>query len=333
MRIALSQIAFDAGTQIRESINEQVVAEYAERMSDGVVFPPIALFHDGNRHYLGDGFHRFMAAQRNGFIDIDANVTAGTKEDALWFALGANKANGHRMTERDKRHALTLAFRSWPDKSARQVAEQIGCSSTYASRIRDEVQTGLQPVARVTGADGRSYPASKEARDVTRQDAEAMLREGKSIDEVRKVTGIGRDAAQQLRREVGVGGPDKSKAAVAQRRKDLRDLAERGYTSRQIASILDISQETVSGIAKDEEIVIHADRVAGRTVRHDSNRIVSQMVMDAENLTADVNLIDFSALDRAQIAGWLGSLHASRDKFGAFIRRLMKEQQKHGEAA
>ncbi len=31
-----------------------------------------------------------MAAQRNGFVDIPADVQAGTKEDALWFALGAS---------------------------------------------------------------------------------------------------------------------------------------------------------------------------------------------------------------------------------------------------
>ena len=55
--------------------------------------------------------------------------------------------------------------------------------------------------------------------------------------------------------------------------------------------------------------------------------------MDAENLTADVHLIDFSALDRAQIADWLDSLTQSRVKLGAFIKRLTQEQKQHGEAA
>lgn len=46
-RIRLEHIAFDAGTQIREAISEQVVTDYAERMADGVEFPPVVLFADG----------------------------------------------------------------------------------------------------------------------------------------------------------------------------------------------------------------------------------------------------------------------------------------------
>lgn len=296
MRVALSAIAFDAGTQVRAAINEQVVTDYAERMTDGVVFPPIVLFHDGNSHYLGDGFHRFMAAQRNAFRDIEADVRAGTKEDALWFALGANNTNGQRLNDVDKRHAIKLALTMFPDKSQNQIADQIGCSQRYVSSVKDQVRTTSNLPDRVIGKDGKSYPSSKP----------------RTLESTR---------------------PDRSPSAVTQRRKDIRDMAERGFTTRQIAAGLEIHEETVGEIAKKEGICIHADRVVGKTRRHDSNRIVERMVMDAENLCADVNLIEFGDLGHEQIASWLKSLQDSRDALNAFIRRLMKEQQKHVEVA
>lgn len=330
-RIKLTDIVFDAGTQIREAINDQVVSEYAERMADGVEFPAVVLFHDGNRYYLADGFHRYMASQRNAFVDIVADVRPGTKEDALWFALGANKANGHRMTDADKRHAIALAVSVFPDRSMRQIADQVGCSSTYASRIRAELQISLQPVERVIGADGTSYPASRSAAARARAEAERLTREGSSVAEVQRATGIGRDAAQRIRKEVGVG-VDKSRDGVRERRERMRVMAEGGYTSRQIAAELGISEEGCRATLRKEGIDVPGDAATRNAHRHDSTRIIEHIVMDAENLTADVNLIDFSALDSAQIATWLESLKASRDKLGAFIRRLMQEQQ-NGKAA
>lgn len=136
-RVALTSIAFSEGTQVRASIDVGLVGEYAEAMADGAVFPPIVVFHDGNRYYLADGFHRFLAAQRFEARDIAADVRAGTKADALWFALGANRKNGKRLSETDKRHAIVLALQTWPDKSQNQIAEQVGCTQRRPDRRRN----------------------------------------------------------------------------------------------------------------------------------------------------------------------------------------------------
>jgi ParB-like chromosome segregation protein Spo0J len=330
--IPLAAIVFDAGTQIRAAINEAVVAEYAELMQAGASFPPVILFHDGNAYYMADGFHRAMAGKRIGLTEIPADVTPGTKADALWFALGANKANGQRLTEADKAHACLVAFSAWPDKSARQVAEQVGCSSTYASRIRDEVQTSLQPVTRVVGADGRSYPASRVARESTKTTAERLLREGKSVADVRAETGIGRDAAAQIRRDIG-SGPDMSRAAVAQRKQDVRDMAERGFTTRQISASIGLGEDRIAVIAKEAGIVIHADRVVGKSKRHDSDRIVGQMVIQLESMVADVDLVDIASLNPSRLGSWITAMKDAQKALGAFIRKLDQEQKNHGEAA
>lgn len=334
--VAIEQIVFDAGTQVRAAINEEVVTQYAERMAAGDAFPAVVLFHDGNRYYLGDGFHRSLAAQRNGLAEIPADVRPGTQQDALWFALGANKANGQRLSEDDKRHAIELALSVWPDKPASEIAEQVGCGHSYVSRVRAEVSTGGNLPEYVTGKDGKQYPASRGPNAKSTEKREriaALVREGVPAADIAAEVGASMTTVTEVRKELGVPTLDKSRAAVAQRREDIRSMAARGYTTRQIAAAVGIGESAVYEIAKTEGIVIHADRAVGVTRRHDANRIVEQMVMDAENITADVALIEFHELDASKLSGWIDSLTKSRQSLNAFIRRLSEEQKKHGEAA
>lgn len=322
-RISLDAIVFDAGTQIRAAINEATVTEYAERMTEGVQFPPIVLFHDGNQHYLADGFHRLMAAKRNQFRDIEAEIHAGTTQDALWFALGANKANGQRLTEADKQHAVRLALTAWPDKMQREIAQQVGCHQSLVSEVYRKT-TVSEPVLR-----GRALMTERK-KDAVR----ALISSGSlGAEQIAKEAKVSRSLVTDVRAEMGLSRLDKSKAAVADRRARMREMAAEGYSSRQIAAELGLSENGCRETLKREGIAVPADMVTGNTKRHDSNRIVERMVMDAEHLCADVNLIEFSDLDLTQLATWLDSLNQSRNALGMFIRRLMKEQQKHGEAA
>lgn len=331
-KISIADIVFDAGTQVREAINEAVVTDYAERMAEGVEFPPVVLFHDGNRYYLADGFHRGLAASRNGRLEIRAEVRAGTQQDALWFALGANKVNGQRLTDADRRHAVVMAVQTFMnEKSQRQIAEQIGCSQGFVSQVIS--RNNLDRPERVPGHDGKTYPASVSKRQEIKNRAEALLRDGKSIDEVRAATGIGRESAYEIKRDLGVSGPDRSRKAVSARRDRMRAMAADGYTSIQIAADLGLSVEGCRTILRAEAIDVPADRAVGVTKRHDSNRIVDQMVLDAENLTADVNLIEFDELDADRIGGWLDSLTQAHKSLRTFVNRLTQEHKKHGQAA
>lgn len=331
-QIKLSDIAFDAGTQIRAAISEAIVTDYAERMAEGVEFPPVVLFHDGSQCYMADGFHRAMAVRRNGGHLISAELINGTKVDALWFALGANKANGQRLSEADRRHAVLMAVKTFlNDKSQKQIAKHVGVSQGFVSLVISRNNVGRPE--RVPGADGNTYPSSAKASESIKQRATNMLQEGKTIADVRTNTGIGREAAYKIQRQVGKAGLDKSHKGIKERREQVRHMADGGHTSRQIAGALKITERAVWEIAKKEGITVHADRAMGKTARHDANRIVDQMALDAENLTSDVGLIDFNALDRNRLSSWLKTFSAARDNLGKFIRRLMKEQQRNGEAA
>ena len=160
--VRLDEIIVDAGTQVRETIDDDVVEDYAEHLAEGRTFPPVTVFRDGVKQYLADGFHRFRAHQRAGRTHIEAKVHAGTLNDALWFAVGANRAHGLRLKQGDKKRAIVLTLKVWPERSQRRIAAQVGCTQQYVAKVRAQVTTRCHLPERTVGTDGKSYPAKRE---------------------------------------------------------------------------------------------------------------------------------------------------------------------------
>jgi hypothetical protein len=323
-RIAISQIVIDGGTQIRAAINDRVVADYAERMSEGVMFPPVVLFHDGNAYYMADGFHRALASTRVGFSDIDANVQPGTKADAVWFALGANKENGQRLTEADKKHAVLLALTMWPNKTQREIAEQVGCAQSFVSYVSTNINS-----------DNRRLFTSRDRKRQERFAAVRVLLEaGQPTPVIAKELGISRTRISEIRVELGFSKTVvKTRDEINHRKTRMREMAALGHSSRQIAAALGLTDQGCRDTLRKESIDVPADRIVGKSKHHNSTRIIEHIVMDAETLTSDVNLITFSELDPDRIGEWADSLIASRKALAAFIRRLLKEKSIHVEVA
>lgn len=90
MNISLSSIQRDTSIQTRAEINMETVNSYAEAMTEGTEFPAVVLFGTETKCWIGDGWHRVMAAEQIGALDIPAEVLPGGKDDALWYAMGAN---------------------------------------------------------------------------------------------------------------------------------------------------------------------------------------------------------------------------------------------------
>jgi ParB-like chromosome segregation protein Spo0J len=116
--LPLSHISRNQRAQPRAKLDEQVIAEYAEAMRQGEIFPPVTVFYDGKDYWLADGYLRFEAAARIGRDSISAEVHEGTLRDATLWAVGANATHGRRRSEADKQRAarqlLSLASLSWP---------------------------------------------------------------------------------------------------------------------------------------------------------------------------------------------------------------------------
>ncbi len=78
----------------------------------------------------------------------------------------------------DKRSCVVLALKECPEKTQREIAEQVGCDRGYVSKIQNELVTSHKltvPTAR-TGKDGKSYPTSYKKAAPATKDAVRKVR-------------------------------------------------------------------------------------------------------------------------------------------------------------
>jgi len=173
MNIALSAIQRDTSIQTRAETNMETVNSYAEAMTEGAEFPPVVLFGTKDKCWIGDGWHRVMAAEQIGAMDIPAEVRAGGRVDALKYALGANAVHGQRRTNADKRRCVEIAVKEFPKLSSRSIAEMCGVSNDFVSRFR-QVSSNDTPATR-TDTLGRQQPATRRtSKPATPEEEEAM---------------------------------------------------------------------------------------------------------------------------------------------------------------
>src|SRR5574337_197364 len=137
--IDISRIRIDGGTQSRANLNESVVAEYAEAMTEGAKLPAVTVFFDGSEYWLADGFHRYHGHKRIGALKIDAEVHNGTRRDAVLHSVGANAAHGLRRTNEDKRRAVETLLNDaeWSLWSDREIAKQCGVTHPFVAAVRN----------------------------------------------------------------------------------------------------------------------------------------------------------------------------------------------------
>jgi uncharacterized protein (DUF2164 family) len=142
-KINLLTIRIDGGTQARVQLNQDVVKEYAEKMRDGEVFPPVTVFHDGAEYWLADGFHRYFGTKANGITSIEADVKTGTLDDAILFAFSANGRRGLSMSAEDNRKIIMamLKHAEWSKWALTEIAKHVGVSKMTVSRVKASMET------------------------------------------------------------------------------------------------------------------------------------------------------------------------------------------------
>ncbi len=154
MRLLLSQIRTDGGTQARSSINQMTVAEYAKEIKEGHRFPPIVVFYDDTSYWLADGFHRLEAYRIAGFKDVEVELKLGTLREAILYAVGANAEHGLRRTIQDKHHAVRMFLfdEEWSKWSDRMIAKHTVTSHPFVAKVRVSIGCGnvSTPCTKVT---------------------------------------------------------------------------------------------------------------------------------------------------------------------------------------
>lgn len=136
--VTLDRIVLDAGTQMREQVNEAVIADYIEALD---ALPPIRVMRVGkSRLVLVDGFHRFYAHKRSGRDSIAVEVIGqGTIDDAQYEAARSNAKHGLRRSNADKRLAVLAVLGLKPHLSDREIASHIGVSHPLVGTVRREI--------------------------------------------------------------------------------------------------------------------------------------------------------------------------------------------------
>jgi protein gp37 len=142
IELELSLIVRDPEIQPREVMNTDTIVQYAEDMLNGVEFPPVVVYFDGDRHWLSQGFHRSQAAEDAGLATVAAEVRDGTRQDALWDAACSNREHdrsGLRRTNSDKRRAVYMALNARPKLSDRRIADQVGVGKHLVGDVRRSI--------------------------------------------------------------------------------------------------------------------------------------------------------------------------------------------------
>jgi len=163
-RVKLQKIRLDGGTQPRKEIDEPLVQHYTEVLLEGKdKFPPIELWFDGKDYWPSDGFHRYFAHKRAGFLDIEGSINQGTKRDAFRACLKANSKHGKPRTPEERRYVVQLALEDieYGDKPDAFIAELCDVSVSTVGRVKKML--GLEKTT-VVDKNGRRVNVSKSGR-------------------------------------------------------------------------------------------------------------------------------------------------------------------------
>ena len=172
-KLSLSKIRLDGGTQSRANINDDVVAEYAEKYAEDAKhkivenpMPPVTVYWDKSDYWLADGFQRVTALKSIGCKQVDALVINGTLRDAILYSVGANASHGLRRTNADKRKAVMtlLENEEWIQWSNLEIARKCKVSEYLVRTLRKTLTSIKYSEKEVTSDQALSNTADQQKR-------------------------------------------------------------------------------------------------------------------------------------------------------------------------
>jgi ParB-like chromosome segregation protein Spo0J len=123
-------------------MNHSTIEEYAilyTEDEDGVsTLPPLDVFAIDGAYVVAAGGHRLAAARQAHKTTVPCHIHAGTRRDAMLFAIFSNLRRGLPYQYGDKQRILErlLHDEEYAQKSDRALAREVGVSNVYVSRIR-----------------------------------------------------------------------------------------------------------------------------------------------------------------------------------------------------
>lgn len=155
--LPLKGVKIDADLNPRaQGLNESHVADLAEAIERGDELPPLVVYRSaGGTQWLSEGFHRAEAYRRKGVDRVPCVVRKGERADALANACGSNSGHGLKRTNADKRRAVELLLKEFPNWSNPRVAEAAAVSVEFVRKMRPAEEGETRETS-----DGRAYPTS-----------------------------------------------------------------------------------------------------------------------------------------------------------------------------
>ena len=188
--LPLAALTLDEELQPRAAIDRSVLENYVQLLVDGVRFPPVVAFREGNVLWLADGFHRWHAHKVIDADGIDVEIIDGERRDALLYSLSANARHGLQRGDTDYRRAYEIACRNGlvDPTDSEAVTALLRCSGSWGEKLT-----------------AKARAKAKEERDAT---IIRLKDDGKSNREVARevgvVEGTVRNVAAQKQRSVEI---------------------------------------------------------------------------------------------------------------------------------
>jgi len=231
--ININTLNISSGTQSRVKLDEEVIADYAEKMQAGVKFPPVKVYTDGINNYLADGFHRYFAVKKIGKTSIDAVVVSGTLRDAILYSVSVNDDHGLRRTNEDKRNSVMKLIDDfeWGAWSDSEIARACKVSQPFVSSLRK----GSAPeVVKYKGKDGAVHEKKRsvkpeKTRDLSMAEKFVAGKEPEEFDHDPKddVISALTEENEKLQDKLAAGGssdPEETAALIAELRDENKRL-------------------------------------------------------------------------------------------------------------
>lgn len=142
IELPIDSVTVNTAAQSRAEIDMTLVAEYAELMREGIVFPPVTVFFDGEVYWLSEGFHRIAAYREAAISMVPCIVKPGGLREAILQSVGSNAEHGKRRSNADKRRAVEMLMKDevWRGWSDREIGKQCAVSHEWVRQIRSAMQ-------------------------------------------------------------------------------------------------------------------------------------------------------------------------------------------------
>ncbi len=170
-KVEIQVIKIDPQVLPRDSKSNEVVQRYADVIRRDGDLPDPTVFYDGKLFWLADGLYRYRAHRDMDAKFIFCDVHKGSREDAIWYASGANREHGVPLTQQEKHRAAENVLRtpSLASKTDGVIGEQTGYTGARIQQIR----AGLEKAGKVepredvqyqSGGTRRTRPKKKTAK-------------------------------------------------------------------------------------------------------------------------------------------------------------------------